>query len=37
MEQYEWENWVDFMKVNHRVQIPDEIEFRSANDDETCT
>ncbi len=35
MEQYDWEDWVDFMKDNHRVQIPDEIEFRSANDDET--
>ena len=37
MEQYEWENWVDSMKDNHGVRIPDEIEFRSANDDETWT
>jgi len=37
MEQYDWDYWVDSMKDNHGVRIPDEIEFRSANDDETWT
>ena len=37
MEPYSWQDWIVFMKDNHGVQIPDQIEFRSANDDKTCT
>lgn len=37
MEQYGWEDWVDSMKDNHGVQIPDGIEFRTANNDQAWT